>query len=102
MKAAIDNFTGLQKEFEVDITYPNGETELYSVKVEFRYKYNLATDTPEFILEGIQGAKWNEVTNVYFPYTFSQEECEAIEVQMEDQIDWEDIIDYLNNWNNRD
>jgi hypothetical protein len=29
MKAAIDNFTGLQKEFEVDITYPNGETELY-------------------------------------------------------------------------
>lgn len=102
MKATIENFTGLQKEFEVDITYPNGETELFSVKVEFRYKYNLATDTPEFILEGIQGAKWNYVTNVYFPYTFSQEECEAIEGQMEDQIDWEDIIDYLNNWNNRD
>ena len=66
MKAAIDNFTGLQKEFEVDITYPNGETELFSVKVEFRYKYNIYTDAPEFILEGIQGAKWNEVTNVYF------------------------------------
>ena len=102
MKVRIDNFTGLQKEFEVEITYPNGDIELFSVKVDFRYKYNLATDTPEFILEGIQGAKWNEVTNVYFPYKFSQEECEAIEGQMEDQIDWEDIIDYLNDWNNRD
>ena len=74
----------------------------YEFIVEFRYKQNLATDAPVLILEGIQGAKWNEVTDVYFPYTFSQEECEAIEGQMEDQIDWEDIIDYLNNWNNRD
>lgn len=102
MKVSIYNFTGLQKEFEVDITYPNGDIELFSVKVDFKYKYNIYTDNPEFILERIQGAKWNEVTGVYFPYTFSQEECEAIETQMVDQIDWEDIIDYLNDWNNRD
>lgn len=102
MKVSIDNFTGLQKEFEIEITYPNGDIELFSVKVEFRYKYNLATDTPEFILESIQGAKWNEITDVYYPYVFSEDECHAIEDQMEDQIDWEDIIDYLNDWNNRD
>lgn len=102
MKVSIDNFTGLQKEFEVEITYPNGDIELFSVKVDFKYKYNLATDTPEFILKSVKGAKWNEVTDVYYPYIFSEDECYAIEYQMEDQIDWEDIIDYLNDWNNRD
>lgn len=102
MKVSIDNFTGLQKEFEVEIIYAQGVIEIFSAKAEYTYKYNLATDTPEFIFESIQGAKWNGITGVYFPYTFSQEECEAIEGQMEDQIDWLDIIDYLNDWNNRD
>lgn len=102
MKASIENFTGTQKEFEVEITYPNGSTELFTVKVEYKYKYNLATDNYEFILESVKGAKWNEVTDIYFSYVFSQEECEAIEAQMEDQIDWLDIIDSINEWNNRD
>lgn len=102
MKVSIDNFTGLQKEFELEIIYAQGVIEIFSVKAEYTYKYDLATDTTEFIFESIQGAKWNGIIGIYYDYVFSEEESNAIEAQMRDQIDWEDIIDYLNNWNNRD
>ena len=102
MKVEIQNFTGTQKEFELEIVYAQGVIEAFSAKVEYSYGYDLATDTPEFIFESIQGAKWNGITGIYYPYVFSEEECNAIEAQMRDQIDWEEIIDVLNNWNNRD
>jgi hypothetical protein len=102
MKVEIQNFTGTQKEFELEIVYSQGVIEAFSAKAEYSYGYDLATDTPEFIFESIQGAKWNGITGIYFPYVFSEEECNAIEAQMRDQIDWEEIIDVLNNWNNRD
>jgi hypothetical protein len=102
MKVEIQNFTGTQKEFELEIVYAQGVIEAFSAKAEYRYGYDLATDTPEFIFESIQGAKWNGITGIYYPYIFSEEECNAIEAQMRDQIDWEEIIDVLNNWNNRD
>ena len=102
MKVEIQNFTGTQKEFELEIVYSQGVIEAFSAKAEYRYKYNIYEDTPEFIFESIQGAKWNGITGIYYPYVFSEEECNAIEAQMRDQIDWEEIIDVLNNWNNRD
>lgn len=101
MKVEID-FNGTGKEFDIEIISDKGLIECYSIKVEYVYKYNLATDNPEFIFKSVQGAKWNAVTDVYYPYVFTEEECEAIETQMEEQIDWEEVIDYLNNWNNRD
>jgi hypothetical protein len=102
MKVEIQNFTGTQKEFELEIIYAQGVIEIFSAKSEYRYKYNIYEDTPEFIFESVPGAKWKGLTGIYFPYVFSEEECNAIEAQMRDQIDWEEIIDVLNNWNNRD
>jgi hypothetical protein len=54
MKVEIQNFTGTQKEFELEIVYAQGVIEIFSAKAEYRYKYNIYEDTPEFIFESIQ------------------------------------------------
>jgi hypothetical protein len=83
--------------------YSVGKTAIVSEKdFPLVNKHNWHVNKDGYAECNIQGAKWNGITGIYFPYVFSEEECSAIDAQMRDQIDWEEIIDVLNNWNNRD
>ena len=101
MEYQLHDFTGFERTFEFS-AQKDGDFQDFKCYAEYSITYDTLEDSYSLKLDTAKVSKYSKEYEKYLSYTMSSEEYEALQKSMNDHAHWTEVIEWFENFNNKD
>lgn len=101
MEYQLHDFTGFERTFEFSVAKDGGFQD-FKCYADYSITYDNLENNYSLKLDTAKVSIYSEEYEKYLSYTLSSEEHEALQKAMNEYAHWQDVIEWFENFNNKD
>lgn len=101
MEYTLHNFTGFERTFEFSVQ-KDGDWHEFKCYADYHVVYDVNDDNYTLKLDTAKASIYSREYEKYLSYVLTDEEFNALQKAMNDYAHWQDVIEWFENFNDRD